>query len=233
MEQYYRILNPIEEHQGVILTSNRQSKFRQDIFAYRRLSHDIYILAKKTGLQILNAVRVAENVPAFLDELNVFFKSNEKQYDLQQMLILDPVRYISGDELYVFASNYIADVNETGLFYDWDNNHYLWEFIWEMVRNYEFPDKPSRMDSLFLFDKRQNAMDFLNQYRDLNCVLAEVNLLEGITESFDMNWFSEVPSNIPLSEVEQYARNYWGQKQTDNPVIEVLFQGKYAWEEDK
>ena len=71
------------------------------------------------------------------------------------------------------------------------------------------------------------------QYRDLNCVLAEVNLLEGITESFDMNWFSEVPSNIPLSEVEQYARNYWGQKQTDNPVIEVLFQGKYAWEEDK
>ena len=77
---FYRIVNPIEEPKGVILTSNRQSQFRQDVFAYRRLIHDIYILAKKTGLQILNAVSVAENIPAFLDELNVFFKSNEKHY---------------------------------------------------------------------------------------------------------------------------------------------------------
>lgn len=47
----------------------------------------------------------------------------------------------------------------------------------------------------------------------------------GLVKSFDMNWFSNVPSDIPLSEVEKYARNYWEQKQTDNPVTEVLFQG--------
>ena len=51
---FYRIVNPIEEPKGVILTSNRQSKFRQDVFAYRRLIHDIYkystFVIKKTIL---------------------------------------------------------------------------------------------------------------------------------------------------------------------------------------
>lgn len=228
--KYYRVLNPFEEPSGQILTTGKQSQFRQEVFAYRRLSHDVYIFAKKTGLRIINAVRIAENIPAFLDELNVFFKSNEKRYDLQQMLISDPIEYISGDDLYAFASNYIADVNETNLFYDWGKDHYLWEFIWEMVRNYEYPNMPSRMDSLFLFDNLQDAKNFMDEFRDSNYVIAPVKIIEGLVKSFDMNWFSNVPIDIPLSEVEKYARNYWEQKQTDNPVIEVLFQGKYAWE---
>ena len=229
--QYYRVLNPFEEPSGQILTTGKQSQFRQEVFAYRRLSHDIYIFAKKTGLRIINAVRIAENIPAFLDELNVFFQSNEKRYDLQQMLISDPLEYISGDDLYAFASNYIADVNETNLFYDWGKDNYLWEFIWEMVRNYEYPNMPSRMDSLFLFDNLQDAKNFMDEFRDSNYVIATVKIIEGYVKSFDMNWFSNVPSDIPLSEVEKYARNYWEQKQTDKPITEVLFQGKYIWKE--
>lgn len=225
----YRILNPIDEPQGQILTSERKSDFRQKVYAYRKLSHDIYMLSQRTGLQIVNAVRVAENVPAFLDLLNDFFMSNEPVYDLQQMQIDDPVMSITGDELYTFTSNYITHINETGLFYDWGDEHYLWEFIWEMVRNLEFPDMPSRVESLFLFDSIENAMDFKNQFRDLNYQLVNINLLGGTKQSFDMNWFSNVPSNIPLAEVKEYARNYWRQVHTEKPVIEILYQGKYSW----
>lgn len=225
----YRILNPIDEPQGQILTSERKSDFRQKVYAYRKLSHDIYMLSQRTGLQIVNAVRVAENVPAFLDLLNDFFMSNEPVYDLQQMQIDDPVMSITGDELYTFTSNYITHINETGLFYDWGDKHYLWEFIWEMVRNLEFPDMPSRVESLFLFDSIENAMDFKNQFRDLNYQLVNINLLGGTKQSFDMNWFSNVPSNIPLAEVKEYARNYWRQVHTEKPVIEILYQGKYSW----
>jgi len=230
-KKLYRILNPKEEPKGQILSSKRLSKFKQEVFAYRKHSHDIYILAKKTGLQLMNAVRVAENVPAFLDELNDFFRSQAVEYDLHQMLINDPIRYISGDELYAFSSNYINDVNETGLFYDWGKDHYIWEFIWEMVRNYEYPDKPSRMESVFLFEQIEDAKDFMNNYRDLNYQLANVILLEGNVQSFDMNWFSKVPSNIPLSEIEDYARNYWEQKMTEKPIIEILLKGNYMWKE--
>lgn len=225
----YRILNPIDEPQGQILTSERKSDFRQKVYAYRKLSHDIYMLSQRTGLQIVNAVRVAENVPAFLDLLNDFFMSNEPVYDLQQMQIDDSVMSITGDELYTFTSNYITHINETGLFYDWGDEHYLWEFIWEMVRNLEFPDMPSRVESLFLFDSIENAMDFKNQFRDLNYQLVNINLLGGTKQSFDMNWFSNVPSNIPLAEVKEYARNYWRQVHTEKPVIEILYQGKYSW----
>ncbi len=226
----YRILNPAEEPKGQVLSSARQSQFRREVFAYRRLSHDIYILAKKTGLTLMNAVRIAENVPAFLDELNGFFQSKAPEYDLQLMGVNDPIRYISGDELYDFSVNYINDVNETGLFYDWGNEYYLWEFIWEMVRNYEFPDKPSRMKSTFFFERIEDAKEFLGQYRDSEYKLTQVSFCDGETQSFDMNWFSSMPSNIPLFEVEKYARNYWEQKMTENPVLEVLFQGTYRWD---
>ena len=98
-----------------------------------------------------------------------------------------------------------------------------------MIRNYEFPNMPSRMDSLFLFDNKKNALDFKAQYRDENYHLVDVSLLDGTTQSFDMNWFSEVPSDIPLAEVEEYARNYWSQVHTQKPIIEILFQGNYTW----
>lgn len=228
--QLCRVLNPKEEPQGELHSSDRKSPFRIAVFDYRKLSHDIYILAKKTGLKVINAVRVAENVPAFLDELNAFFKSNESSFDLLRLGIDDPIKVISSNDLYEFSYNYINDANETGLFYDWGMEHYLWEFIWEMVRNNEYPNMPSRMESLFLFDKEANASDFLNQYRDPTYRVVNVNLMEGKTESFDMNWFSNVPSDVPITEVEKYARNYWEQKYTENPVVEVLFQGTYQWD---
>lgn len=227
---YYRILNPTEEPKGQILTSNRKSQFREDVFAYRKLSHDIYVLAMKTGLKIYNAVRVAENVPAFIDELNEFIMSDKTEYDLSQMLIDDPVRYISRNNICDFAHAYIEEINETGLYYDWGHEHYLWEFIWEMVRYSEFSNMPSRMDSVFLFDNQDNANEFKNKCRTPNYRIAKINLLEGSSQSFDMNWFSEVPSDIPLSEVLVYVRNYWTQKMTQNPIVEILFQGKYMWD---
>ena len=225
----YRILNPQEEPQGQILTTGNKSPFRQEVFAYRKLSHDIYIFAKKTGLLLYNAIRVAENAPAFLDVLNDFFISKESNFDLQMLAVNDPLRYISGNDLYAFISSYIAEINETGLFYDWGKDHYLWEYIWETIRYYEFPDMPSRMDSLFLFDDKANALDFLAQHRDATYQLADITLVDGITQSFDMNWFSDVPSDIPLYEAEEYARNYWRQVHTDKPIIETLFIGKYSW----
>lgn len=227
--QYYRILNPLEEPQGQILSSSRKSTFRQEVLAYWNHSNHIYEFAKKTGLQIKNAIRVAENAPAFIDELNEFFKSSETQYELLLMAVNDPVEFVSKDELYEFTGKYLTEINRTGLYYDWGNDYYLWEFVWEIVRYYKYPKMPSRMESLFLFDSLENAKDFKTRYRDANYQIANLNLIEGTLKSFDMNWFSTVPSDIPISEAENYARHYWEQKRTDNFIVEVLFQGKYIW----
>lgn len=228
-KKYFRVLNPFDEPSGKYLQSNRMSEFRQEVFAYRKLSHCIYIFALKTGIQIMNAVRVAENVPAFLDVLNAFFQSGKPDFRLTDIGVVDPVEKISSDDLYNFVSNYITEINESELYYDWGKDHYFWEFAWEMVRNFEFPNMPSRMDSVFLFTDEGAARTFKNESRDLQYKLVSVDLLEGVTKEFDMNWFTEVPSNITLSEVQDYARKYWSQQMTENPVIEVLHKGIYTW----
>lgn len=226
----FRILNPTEEPQGQILSSDYQSQFRKEVFQYRKLSADIYFFASATGLQLKNAVRVAENVPAYIDLLNNFFMSGEPHYDLMHMLIDDPVSVVSAQDLYTFACNYITHVNETGLFYDWGKEHYIWELIWEAVRESEFPQMPSRVNSVFLFDNIKNAQNFYSQYRDQQQYkLVEVHLAADSFHSFDMNWFTDVPADITIAEIKEYARNYWSKKHTDNPVIEVLYQGQYSW----
>lgn len=230
MDKYFRVLNPSEEPSQMWLSPNIQTDFRQEVYAYRKLSHCIYILASKTGLQIKNAVRVAENVPAFLDELNSSFKSGKESFELSSIGIIDPIETITSDELYAFTYNYIAEVNESGLFYDWGKDHYLWEFIWEMVRNYEFQLMPSRMDSVFLFKREDIALQFKEEYRDFRYKLTTINLSPGQTEEFDMNWFTEVPSDITLAEAQEYARKYWRQELTEHPIIEVLHKGQYQWQ---
>lgn len=229
--KYYRILNPSEEPSGQRLMSDRQSQFRQEVFAYRKLSHCIYILSLKTGLQIINAVRVAENSPAYLDVLNCFFHSGERLFNLSEIGVTDPIRTISGDDLYAFCNNYVAAINESGLYYDFGNEHYLWEFIWEIVRKYEFPSMPSRMESVFLFKDAETASDFLRDWRDLRYRAVSVDIDEGTTQEFDMNWFTDVPYDIPVSEAKDYARKYWRQELTEHPVIEILHSGTYSWTE--
>ena len=228
-KKYYRVLNPLDEPSGKHLPSNRMSDFRREVFAYRKLSHCIYIFALKTGIQVGNAVRVAENVPAFLDILNPFFQSGKPYFQLMDIGVNDSVKEISGDDLYNFVSNYIEEINVSGLFYDWGKDHYFWEFAWEMVRNFEFPNIPSRMDSVFLFTDEDVARTFQTENRDLQYKLVNVDLQEGVTEEFDMNWFTDVPSDITLSEVQEYARKYWSQQMSDNPIIEVLHKGIYTW----
>ena len=51
-------------------------------------------------------MRVAENVPAFLDILNPFFQSGKPYFQLMDIGVNDPVKEISGDDLYNFVSNY-------------------------------------------------------------------------------------------------------------------------------
>jgi hypothetical protein len=211
--------------------SDRQSQFRQDVFAYRKLSHCIYILSLKTGLQIINAVRVAENTPAFLDVLNRFFHSGERMFNLSEIGVTDPIGTIRSDVLYDFCSNYVAAINESGLCYDAGHEHYLWEFIWEMVRNYEFPSMPSRMESVFLFKDAEVASNFLRDCRDFRYKAVSVDIDDGPTQEFDMNWFTDVPYDIPISEAQDYARKYWRQELTEHPVIEILHSGMYSWTE--
>lgn len=59
---FYRVLNPTFEPASQVLSSNFRSDYRQQVFAYRKLSYAIYMFASQTGLRIVSAVRVTENI---------------------------------------------------------------------------------------------------------------------------------------------------------------------------
>jgi hypothetical protein len=96
------------------------------------------------------------------------------------------------------------------------------EDVWEEVRRLSFPGCPSRREALFLFDDEtslQGAQDFWwpNQPRRLLAVrvAAESALHRG-----DARWLDGREESW-----RERARDYWGGKRTDLPIIEVVVQG--------
>lgn len=228
MKTFYRAINPVEESYGTVYDSNRRSPFRENVFAYRFSSHDIYVLAQKTGLQIKNAVRIAINVPAFLDVLNEFFFSGKEYFNLQELMINDPIKKISGDNLYAFTNSYVQHVNDLNLCYDIDKCNFIWEFIWEVVRYSEFPNEPSRMESLFLFNDKDTAKEFIDDFHEGESFeIAEVNLTDTLVHKYDMSWFTLADEEQTLNEVMEFARKYWSGIPSGSPVWEYLYQGNY------
>ena len=228
MMNFYRAINPVEESYDVSYHSSRRSPFRENVFTYRFLSHDIYVLAKKTGLQIKNAVKMAINVPAFLDILNDFFFSGAEDFDLKELGILDPIEKISGDDLYAFTHSYIQHVNELNLFYDVDKCNFIWEFIWDIVRHTAFPHEPSRMESLFLFDNIEVTQQFIDDFHEGEAFeVAEVELSNSKVHKYDMSWFTLTDGDQTIDEVFEFARKYWRGEASSNPVWEYLYQDDY------
>ena len=171
---------------------------------------------------------MAINVPAFLDVLNEFFYSGKETFNLQELVILDPIEKISGDDLYAFTHSYIQHVNKLNLFYDIDKCNFIWEFIWEMVRYTEFPDEPSRMESLFLFEDKETSQEFIDEFHEGEPFeIAEVGLDNPKVYKYDMSWFTLADGEQTLEEVVKFARKYWSGVASNNPVWEYLYQGEY------
>ena len=107
---------------------------------------------------------------------------------------------------------------------------YIWEYLWEVVRNSLFPDRLSRFHGTFLFDSYQSAQLFQEredpQHHRTICKV-EINEIRAL-ESYDMTCLNETPTSATFNEVTQIIRNYWEGKQTKTPFSEYLLSGKYT-----
>jgi hypothetical protein len=227
--KYYRVLNQSEEPSNAELNSEQQlSEFRKQAIAMFPHSEAVCNLSKSTGMQLKGAMCLAQNIPCFLDIVQQFIDNGKELCPLIELCVDDPIEYIKLDDLIEFSNNYIGIINDTELYFDIDNGNVLWEYIWEYIRENQCSNLPSRLKSVFLFNNKKDASDFFKNYRDNRYSICEIKLLLGKTEDFDMNWFTNVPSNITFNEAIEYAENYWGKKQTSQPIIETLHQGLYS-----
>lgn len=94
----------------------------------------------------------------------------------------------------------------------------------ERVRRDHFPDKPSRIDALFLFDEPQCAEDAAaHWFADEKRLIVEARLLSGaLVHRGDAGW-------LDLAEVQGHdscAPAYWRGELTPQPSPEIIVHGR-------
>jgi hypothetical protein len=105
----------------------------------------------------------------------------------------------------------------------------IWEYLYEKVRQEHFPHLPSRLNSFFSFKhlediayyKEKHITDGLDR---IKCKL-DISGCNILFES-DMAILDEIEPNSFYPEVEEKIKNYWQQKYSKSPVIEILLQGE-------
>lgn len=98
------------------------------------------------------------------------------------------------------------------------------EAVWERIRRSGFPNLPSRIGALFLFDG-EAAMEKARQnwWPHRECMYLEVEIRDGTTHRADAQWL-----NSPERQWEESAHAYWSGTATADPIHEVLLHG-YAY----
>lgn len=113
---------------------------------------------------------------------------------------------------------------------DFVEQHYtthLKEEIFEAIRQAEFPDLPSRLSSVFLWQDLATAQAFYAQQGRYQHYLYGVEILEG--EPFPAEMDLLHCEGAPYTQIAACARNYWQQVHHPNSqTIEVLLDGQAA-----
>jgi hypothetical protein len=131
---------------------------------------------------------------------------------------------------YLINTNIIIEVinglNQFGFKY-FGEGYYLWEVLAEIIRDNDFPDKPSRRECIYLFDNKKDCEYYKNTHTQGLGKMCEVELLETKSLfSSDMKIIDLIPNEVSFKEAKIELDKYWNQKHTSNPVIEHLFEGK-------
>lgn len=93
----------------------------------------------------------------------------------------------------------------------------FYELLYEIIRINNFPDKTSRLESLFAFKTIEEARGFASKYRSSY----PYRILELEAENYellDMNWLS---ANSGI-DIYNNCLEYWSGNKTENPSIECL-----------
>ncbi len=96
------------------------------------------------------------------------------------------------------------------------------EAIFETVRKGQFPEKPSRLKSIYLFDDQSLVERALREWFPNEAkAVHECNVLvDARTHQADTTWLNCLPA-----EWEQCARKYWAGVMSESPFTETIVDG--------
>jgi len=112
-------------------------------------------------------------------------------------------------------------------------NHFLMlvrELLWENVRLAEFPEAPSRQRCIWLIESMANVTNWISHlgFKPNHYSVVRVRAT-GRALNVDGNYLAG--DSEPLPVWFEKARAYWSSKNTQNPLPEVLFEGRIEVDE--
>lgn len=128
--------------------------------------------------------------------------------------------YIKEDDLIRIADS----LDEIG-YEVFGEGFYLWESVYEKVRQKKYKDKPARENSFFLFDNIKDCQYYIDKHKG-DGVICKVEILNNKSIfKGDMNLWDTISDNFTFKEAEEHVDKYWLGKTSNKPVFEYLFQG--------
>ncbi|MBD1223300.1 DUF2441 domain-containing protein [Virgibacillus halodenitrificans] len=123
------------------------------------------------------------------------------------------------------ASKYATSIKDPYYYQANDANYaqYLREMIFEKVREEHYPMKPSRVNSIYLFEDLEYAKLFAEK-TNRKYIYSVTIESSGRMLHADMGWMDE-SNRRSYEEVVEIAHKYYKQEQSENYFEEVLFEG--------
>lgn len=140
-------------------------------------------------------------------------------------------KYIGLEISVKYLNDFIQRFDEANPFVRIDDNSFFWEYFLEIVRGSFFPKLPSRLDSILLYTSEDSCNYILKNHLDFigHKYKVVVNEMTAIFEG-DMQLIDNIDPRISYINMIKLFHRYWSSGRSENPFIEVVFQGEYTLE---
>lgn len=109
---------------------------------------------------------------------------------------------------------------------------FIKEYFYEFVRRSYFPEKNSRLNSVFFYENLEVASMTAKELGHKFTDFCMVEIVETRSfDRYDQRWLTDIRTNCVFVECLEAVKNYWKGEMTDYPKIECLFDGKYVLKE--
>ncbi len=201
---------------------------------FRKYIHflNVYVsVMKQINISVDFLVLVNNNIYNFGNKYinqitNAIF--NENYIDIAKITRIDKHK---GQKLEIkYLNTFIQNFDEDKPFIFFDNGTYLWEYLIEMVRMNFFQGKPNRLDSKFFFTNIESCKYYNKTQLNNKGKIYEIEIIEQ--KSYfegDMKFMDNFDNQILFLDLINEFNDYWESKTTKEPIIEVIFQGKYKY----
>lgn len=230
-KQLYRVINPIEERIGeeVDAASRPLSPRIYKTLELRPVFDLILDFWRKEGVQLATAVQAIVLLPSYFDRLNIALEQNNEFFELRYVNSKESKPLIETGKIRNLAIQYL----QCGVKMNMDEGCYIWEYLWEVVRQAKYPNCISRYNCLFAFESKGDAEKYLKErirenpsYAIDKICRVEIKNIDK-QEVYDMRWLDNISIFSTYNLYEKAVNNYWSGRMTKNPLMEVLFQGTY------